>query len=216
MTALTNAVWEVPNVNKTPPEKLEYRPDYLGDITKKSQTSRTLNSLQYFISPGKFSESPDSGQNLQIRRKNFAFLPKQAFLELTPPDLIYNFIDLQFTQEKHLLKFIIYKYSRIPVVRTLDSLNPPIILRPPPIARGKSRLLWICIIQWSTATPPPDSRTPHFSKQNFLSLGDSKFHNTSWNIRTYLSHPNTKSHHLISFVLQNNEWNCDRYHYTMI
>ena len=38
-------------INKTPPENLEYRPEFSGDILKKSETSRNFNFFNDFMSP---------------------------------------------------------------------------------------------------------------------------------------------------------------------
>ena len=43
--APTNAVWAEPCVNKSPPEDLEYRPEFSGDVLKKSQNSRKFNLI---------------------------------------------------------------------------------------------------------------------------------------------------------------------------
>ena len=87
MTALTNDVWAEPCVDKSSPENLEY-PELLGQILKNISkfpkfnfvTSRLSENFQSLLIPEKCSDSKSSDS-----RRNFAFLPKQPFLELTPP-----------------------------------------------------------------------------------------------------------------------------------
>ena len=69
--SLTNAVWAEPCINKSLPENLENRPEFWGDIPKKSQTSR------YF----KFSTSclPIRGKIFRFPRE-FCFSPETVLL----------------------------------------------------------------------------------------------------------------------------------------
>lgn len=84
VTALTNAVWAEPCVNYSIPENFEYHPEILGDIPpKNSKFLKNVTLLlcvswkipKVFRFPAKSSDS----------QKNFVFLLKQPFLELTPP-----------------------------------------------------------------------------------------------------------------------------------
>ena len=74
--------WALPCVNKSPYEYLEYRPDFGGDIPKKSQTSQNFNFITSCLQ--------EIFPSLLIPDKIFRFLvqfllflPKQLFLELT-------------------------------------------------------------------------------------------------------------------------------------
>ena len=105
VTAITNAVSAVPHVNKSLPKDLENCPEYFGEIPLKNLK---ILEISNFMFPGKFFKSPDSWQN----HRNFIFLPKQPFLELTPPggngkgqDVIGSGILLRQTCFSYLTKF---------------------------------------------------------------------------------------------------------------
>ena len=88
MRALTNAIWLIPRVNRSPPENLEYRPKYLGEFPQLNlKIPETLISLLRVSR--KIFKSPDSRKILRFP-EDFFFSPKQILRVNMHPSLILH------------------------------------------------------------------------------------------------------------------------------